>query len=48
MDNLSPRPITTAEEIFQFCCDQNEERQREIQCEDLVSRIARGQGLNLN
>lgn len=48
MENPTVRPIHSAEEVYQFIQDQNEQRQREIRLEDIVNHISRTNTLNWN
>ena len=48
MQNPTTRPITDAQDVYDFLRDANEQRQREIQMEDIVSHISRSNQLNWN
>ena len=48
MTNPTTRPITDAQDVYDFLRDANEQRQREIQMEDIVSHISRSNQLNWN
>ena len=48
MQNPTIRPISSPEDVYQFMQDANEQRQREIQMEDIVSHISRSNQLNWN